>query len=78
MTDKQRGNEDAEKLLEAMKKEAVNMIKSTGFKKTHKAWYHSYLGSIDFARQMGLISEKRRRQLYKEFKEELKEDGNDR
>ncbi len=78
MTDKQRGNEEAEKLLEAMKKEAVNMIKSTGFQETKKAWYHSHLGSIDFARQMGLISEKRRQQLYKEFKEELKEAGNDR
>ena len=31
------------------------------------AWYHSHLGSLDFARQMGLITEERRQQLYKEF-----------
>lgn len=64
---------DAEKLLEAMKKEAINMIKSSGIQETQKAWYHSHLGSIDFARQMGLITEQRRMQLYKEFEKELKE-----
>lgn len=66
--------EEAEKLLEAMKQETIHMIKSTGIQETRKAWYHSHLGSIDFARQMGLISEERRRQLYKEFNTELKEE----
>lgn len=73
MKEKQKNIEEAEKLLEAMKQETVHMIKSTGNQETRKAWYHSHLGSIDFARQMGLISEERRRQLYKEFNAELKE-----
>lgn len=73
MMNKQNTNEDAEKHLEAMKREAVHMIKSTEFQETTKAWYHSHLGSIDFARQMGLITEERRQQLYKEFKKELAE-----
>lgn len=73
MLNKQNTNEDAEKHLEAMKREAVHMIKSTELQETRKAWYHSHLGSIDFARQMGLITEERRQQLYKEFKKEIAE-----
>lgn len=73
MKDKQKTIKNAEELLESMKQETVNMIKSAGIQETQKAWYHSHLGSIDFARQMGLITEKRRQQLYKEFKEALKE-----
>lgn len=69
---KQQAIENTEKLLGTMKKEAVHMIKSTEFQETRKAWYHSHLGSIDFARQMGLITEERRKQLYKEFEKELK------
>lgn len=72
MNEKQKNIGDAEKLLEAMKQEAVRMIKNTAFQETKKAWYHSHLGSIDFARQMGHITEKRRQQLYKEFNAELK------
>lgn len=64
---------NAERILDAMKAESLNMIKSTQIQETRKAWYHSHLGSIDFARQMGLITEERRQQLYKEFKKELKE-----
>lgn len=57
----------AEETLQAMKEEALRMIHTTELPETRKAWYQSHLGSIDFARQMGLITEERRRQLYKEF-----------
>lgn len=70
---KQQALENAEKLLGAMKAEAVRMIKQSAIQETRKAWYHSHLGSIDFARQIGLITEERRQQLYKEFKECLKQ-----
>lgn len=59
----------AEEILEGMKRETVGMIQRTHIQETRKAWYHSHLGSIDFARQIGLITEERRQQLYKEFKE---------
>lgn len=58
-----------EETLEGMKREAVGMIQRTNIQETRKAWYHSHLGSIDFASQIGLITEERRQQLYKEFKE---------
>lgn len=75
---KQQAIENAEKLLGVMKAEAVRMIKNSDIQETRKAWYHSHLGSIDFARQIGLITEERRQQLYKEFDKELKENRNDR
>lgn len=61
----------AEKVLDSMKKEAVHMIKSSENQEVRKAWYQSHLGSIDFARQMGLITEGRRKQLYREFEKEI-------
>lgn len=70
---KQQALENAEKLLGAMKAEAVRMIKHSAIQETRKAWYHSHLGSIDFARQIGLITEERRRQLYKEFEHAIKQ-----
>lgn len=57
----------AEKVLKAMEDEALRMIHTTELPETRKAWYQSHLGSVDFARQMGLITEERRQQLYKEF-----------
>lgn len=62
-----------EETLEGMKRETIGMIRRTGIQETRKAWYHSHLGSIDFARQIGLITEERRQQLYDEFKECLKQ-----
>ncbi len=53
--------ERAEYLLSSMKHEALRMIESTDLQETRKAWYHSHLGSLDFARQIGLITEERRR-----------------
>lgn len=72
---KRQALENAEKLLGAMKAEAIRMIKGTGIQETRKAWYHSHLGSIDFARQIGLITEERRQQLYREFEEEAQPKG---
>lgn len=56
-----------EETLEGMKRETIEMIRRTELQEVRKAWYHSHLGSIDFARQIGLITEERRQQLYKEF-----------
>lgn len=55
-----------------MKAEAIRAIKNSAIQETRKAWYHSHLGSIDFARQIGLITEERRQQLYKEFEQEIR------
>ncbi len=60
----------AGEILEAMKKEALLKIGRTEIEETRRAWYHSYLGSIDFAVEAGMISQRRRLQLYKDFKEE--------
>lgn len=68
--------EKAEYLLSSMKHEAQRMIESTDLQETRKAWYHSHLGSLDFARQIGLITEERRRQLYKEFQREANHEEN--
>lgn len=58
-----------EETLEGMKQETIREIGRTEHQEVRKAWYHSHLGSLDFARQIGLITEKRRRQLYREFQE---------
>ena len=57
----------AEELLEAMKTESLRMIESTHVPSVKNAWYYSHLGSLDFARQMGFISEERRQELCREF-----------
>lgn len=64
---KEQAFENAEKLLAAMRREATRMIHEGSTYEGKMAWYHSHLGSLDFARQMGLITEERRQQLYKEF-----------
>lgn len=56
-----------EAILEGMAEESLRMIHSTGMSDAKNAWYYSHLGSLDFAMQMGLISEKRRQELYREF-----------
>lgn len=67
MEDIKKFSKKAEEHLEAMKAESLRMIHSTETSSTKHAWYYSHLGSIDFARQMGLISEERRQELYEEF-----------
>ena len=66
---------NAERLLASMEEEAVRMIENAGHQETRSAWYHSHLGSIDFARQMGLITEERRQQLYDGFREKVSKSG---
>lgn len=61
--------EKVEETLEAMKQETIREIGRTELQEVRKAWYHSHLGSLDFARQIGLITEERRKQLYREFQE---------
>lgn len=63
----------AEEILETMKDEAVHMIQSTHVSSIKNAWYYSHLGSLDFARQIGIISEERRQELYKEFNKAIEE-----
>lgn len=65
--DNEKMQKKAEAILETMKNESLRMIHSTETSSTKHAWYYSHLGSIDFARQMGLISEERRQELYEEF-----------
>ena len=38
---------------------------------TRLAWYWSYIGALDMAQQLGVITDKRRQELYKEV-EDLK------
>ena len=64
---KEQAFENVEKLLATMRREATRMIHEASTYEGKMAWYHSHLGSLDFARQMGLITEERRQQLYKEF-----------
>jgi hypothetical protein len=56
-----------------MRREATEMIRAGSTYEGKMAWYHSHLGSLDFARQMGLITEERRQQLYKEFSKDRPE-----
>ena len=64
--------EKAENLLESMKQEALREIGRTDRQEIAAAWFHSHLGSLDFARQAGLITENRRRRLYREFQAEAR------
>ncbi len=69
-------NEDREEafaVLERMKEESVRMVKQASTERVKKVWYYSHLGSIDFARQIGVITEEQRSGLYKEFRDELRE-----
>lgn len=68
---------NAEYILEVMKRETIHAIESAERQEARKAWYYSHLGSLDFARQIGLITEERRQQLYKEFQKEA-DHGEDR
>ena len=54
--------------LADMQQEASRSIKNPGASEASRlAWYWSHIGSIDLARQLGLISEKRRQELYEEM-----------
>lgn len=61
--------QQAEEILNGMKEESLRGIEQ-GTANAAAAWEFSHLGSLDFARQMGLITEERRQQLYEEFRRE--------
>ena len=55
--------------LADMQQEASRNIKNPDASEASRlAWYWSHIGSIDLARQLDLISEKRRRELYEEMR----------
>lgn len=58
---------DVEKIIAAMKEETFREIQNdSGFPEGQLAWYWSYLGSLDMAQQLGLITDDRRQALYRE------------
>lgn len=59
----------AEVKLSNMEDEAVRMIKESRSNAARASWFYSHLGSIDFAREMGLITEPRRQELHRRFVE---------
>ncbi len=66
---------NVEKLIAAMRAEAEHAIRSENENQTRDgrmAWYWSYIGALDMAQQLGMITDKRRQELYKEV-EDLKE-----
>ena len=68
-------DKNVEKLITAMREEAEREIRSESESKTRDgrlAWYWSYIGALDMAKQLGMITDKRRQELYKEV-EDLKE-----
>lgn len=65
---------NVEKLLADMRSEAEHAIRSdnpNASRDCRVAWYWSYIGSVDMAQQLGLVTEQRQRELYAEV-EELK------
>ena len=74
-------DKNVEKLITAMREEAEREIRSESESKTRDgrlAWYWSYIGALDMAQQLGVITDKRRQELYKEvenLKELVKEKG---
>ena len=68
-------DKNVEKLITAMREEAEREIRSESESRTRDgrlAWYWSYIGALDMAKQLGMITDKRRQELYKEV-EDLKE-----
>lgn len=66
---------NVEKLIAAMRAEAERAIRSKNENQTRDgkiAWYWSYIGALDMAQQLGMITDKRRQELYEEVKD-LKE-----
>ena len=69
-----------ETLLESMKEESVREIRRCGSYASKTAWYWSYIGALDMARQLRLITEERRQELtdsFKTYKPSPERAGND-
>ena len=62
-------DKNVEKLVADMKAEAERAIRSDNENLTRDgrlAWYWSYVGALDMARQLGMVTDKRRQELYGE------------
>ena len=58
-----------ETLLSSMRQEAARNIRDPKASDASRlAWYWSHIGAIDLARQMGVITEERRQELYDEMR----------
>ena len=57
---------NVEKLIASMKEETARMVKEAERKESRFAWYWSYIGALDMARQLGVITELRRQKLHHE------------
>ena len=71
-------DQNVEKLIAAMRAEAERAIRSENDNQTREgrlAWYWSYIGALDMAQQLGMITDKRRPELCKEV-EDLKKLAN--
>ena len=62
-------NQNVETLLASMMEETRRMIATSSKEDGRVAWYWSFIGSLDMARQLGLITEERRQELYEKAKE---------
>lgn len=61
-------DQNAETLLASMRGETERSIREAKTQAGAVAWYWTQIGAIDMARQLGLITEERRHQLYEEMK----------
>ena len=59
--------EETEKMLQRMKEETVRSIRRSGIQQTRSSLYCSFLGAVDMAVNMKLISQERKEQLFKEL-----------
>lgn len=57
---------NAETLLASMRGETERSIRSASSHAARLAWYWTFIGSVDMARQMGLITDARRQEIYRE------------
>lgn len=62
-------DQNVETLLASMMEETRRMIATSSKGDSRVAWYWSFIGSLDMARQLGLITEERRQELYEKAKE---------
>ena len=71
-------DQNVEKLIAARRAEAERTIQSENENQTRDGrleWYWSYIGALDMAQQLGMITDKRRQKFYKEV-ENLKKLAN--
>lgn len=62
-------DQNVETLLASMMEETRRMIATSSKEDSRVAWYWSFIGSLDMTRQLGLITEERRQELYEKAKE---------